>query len=298
MTRLAGVELGGTKCACTLARSPHQVIDRQVVATSSPEQTLAEIEAILARWWRETPFEALGVASFGPVDLDPASPTWGFVTNSPKPGWQDIDVAVRLARPFGIPVAFDTDVNGAALAEMSWGAGQGFDDFAYITVGTGVGVGLIVNGQPVRGFQHCELGHVRVPRLAGDTWQGACPYHDGCVEGLVAGGAIKRRLGVDDASAIPEDHPVWDSVAYTLAQLCHTIVCAAAPRRIVIGGGVVSGQKHLLPRIEPKLRESLADYMELPADGAYVRVPGLGDEAGPLGAIALAQRCLAGGRTL
>ena len=300
MIRLAGIELGGTKCVCTLAMAPREIIERKVVPTGDPQATLAAIEAILAGWWAESPFAALGVASFGPVDLDPASPTWGFVTNSPKPGWQGIDVARRLARPFGIPVAFDTDVNGAALAEIAWGAGQGLADFAYITVGTGVGVGLIVNGRPTRGFQHCELGHIRVARLPGDDWEGACPYHGGCVEGLIAGGSIKRRLGLDDASALPAEHPVWDGVAHVLAQLCHAIVCVAAPRRIVIGGGVVSGQTHLLPRIEPLLRDSLAGYMHPPTPGAYVTAPGLGDDAGPLGPIALASGALgrAGTRAL
>ncbi len=288
LRRFAGIEMGGTKIVCTLATSPDEVLDRRTVATAAPEETLTAIEAILAGWWAQAPFAALGIASFGPVDLDPASPTWGYITSTPKPGWQMIDVAPRLARPFGVPTAFDTDVNGAALAELAWGAGQGMEDFAYITVGTGVGVGLVVNGKPTRGFQHCELGHVRVTRLAGDDWEGACPYHGPCVEGLVAGGSIKKRLGLEDASGLPADHSVWDTVAHTLAQLCHTIVCAAAPKRIVIGGGVVSGQPHLLPRIEPLLRESIAGYMSIPNGVPYVTAPGLGDHAGPLGPIAMA----------
>jgi fructokinase len=293
LTRFAGIELGGTKCVCTLATSAEDVLDRRVVPTNAPEETLGAIEAILAEWWAEAPFAALGIASFGPVDLDPASSTWGYVVSSPKPGWQMIDLAPRLAKPFGVPTAFDTDVNGAAIAELTWGAGRGMQDFAYITVGTGVGVGLIVNGRPTRGFQHCELGHVRIPRLPGDDWAGACPYHGDCVEGLVAGGSIKKRLGLDDASGLPADHAVWDSVAHAIAQLCHVIVLAAAPKRIVIGGGVVSGQPHLLPRIEPRLRDSMAGYMNIPDDGPYVSAPGLGDNAGPLGPIALAMRAIA-----
>jgi fructokinase len=170
---------------------------------------------------------------------------------------------------------------------MKWGAGQGMADFAYITVGTGVGVGLIVNGAPTRGFGHSELGHIRVARLPGDDWPGACPYHGACVEGLAAGGSIAKRLG-GSAAGLTEDHPVWETVAHALAQLCHVLVCAAAPRRIVIGGGVVSGHPHLLPRIEQMLVESLAGYVLLPEGGPYVTAPGLGDRAGPLGAIALA----------
>jgi fructokinase len=288
---LAGVELGGTKCVATLASGPDEVADRRVVRTTSPAETLATLDHILADWAQTERFAALGIASFGPVDLDPASPSWGHITSSPKPGWQRIDVARRLGDPFGVPVAFDTDVNGAAFAEIAWGAGKGLADFAFVTVGTGVGVGLIVNGRPTRGFQHCELGHIRVPRIAGDDFPGVCPFHGGCVEGLAAGGAIRARSGSDDPSAIAADHPLWDSVAHSLAQLCHAIVCAAAPRRIAIGGGVVSGQPHLLSRIEPLLRDSIAGYMALP-EGPLVTAPGLGDAAGPMGPIALARGLL------
>ena len=285
---LAGVELGGTKCICTLAATDGEIVAQEVVPTGGiPDEALGSIAAILARWRAERGFASLGIASFGPVDLDPASPRWGFITTTPKPGWAQVDVARRLGRGLGVPLAFDTDVNGAALAEMKWGAGQGMADFAYITVGTGIGVGLIVNGAPTRGFGHSELGHVRVARLPGDDWPGACPYHGACVEGLAAGGSIAKRLGVSGVD-LPADHPVWESVAHALAQLCHVIVCAAAPRRIVIGGGVVSGNPHLLPRIEKMLVESLAGYVLLPGGDPYVTAPGLGDRAGPLGPIALA----------
>jgi fructokinase len=288
---LAGVELGGTKCVCSLASPDGKIVAQETVPTTGPEETLGRIEAMLARWTVAHGFAALGIASFGPVDLDPGSPNWGFITTTPKPGWAQADVARRLGRGLGVPLAFDTDVNGAALAEMKWGAGQGMADFAYITVGTGVGVGLIVNGAPTRGFGHSELGHIRVARLAGDDWPGACPYHGACVEGLAAGGSIAKRLG-GNAVGLAADHPVWEMVAHALAQLCHVIVCAAAPRRIAIGGGVVSGHPHLLPRIERMLVESLAFYVLLPGEGPYVTAPGLGDRAGPLGPIALAAAVL------
>lgn len=174
----AGVELGGTKCVCTLAHSPDSIVQQETIPTTSPEETLGAIERLLSSWTAEG-FAALGINSFGPVDLQPASATWGFITNTTKPEWPVTDVARRLARAAGTPVAFDTDVNGAALAEMRWGAGRGFDDFAYMTVGTGVGVGLIVNGKATRGFAHSELGHVvrraspatigRVPALSTAT---------------------------------------------------------------------------------------------------------------------------------
>lgn len=280
----AGVELGGTKCVAILARGPDEVLARETVATTTPDETLDSITALLSKWQ----FEALGVASFGPVDLDPRSPTYGHITSTPKPGWAGADVLGRLREAADVPAAFETDVNGAALAEMRWGAGQGFDDFAYVTVGTGVGVGLIANGLPMRGFSHCELGHIRVARLAGDTFAGCCPYHGDCVEGLAAGPSLIARVGVERIAELSSDDPVWDSVVWALTQLCHAIVCAAAPRAIAMGGGVIDNHPELLGRIEAKLAESLNGYMTLPTDGPYVRPPALGRDAGPLGAIALA----------
>src|SRR4051812_24396925 len=283
----AGVELGGTKCVCLLASGPSDIRARTTVPTTLPDETLGALRAQLEAW--APGFAALGIASFGPLHLDSASPGWGRIAATPKAEWRNADVAGTLGAGLGVPVAFDTDVNGAALAEMEWGAGRGLSDFAYVTVGTGVGVGLIVDGRPTRGFGHCELGHLRVPRLPGDDWPGACPYHGDCVEGLASGGAIARRAGVATAAELMDDHPVWDGVVHALAMLCHALVCAAAPRRIAIGGGVVYERPHLLPRIEAKLIESLGGYVTLPAGAAYVVAPELGDLAGPLGAIALAR---------
>lgn len=283
----AGVELGGTKCVATLARDAHDVLARKIVPTTSPDETLGRIEQILLEWMRTDGFDAIGIASFGPIDLDPHSPTWGHILATPKVGWSRTNIAPRLREAIGVPLAFDTDVNGAALAEMRWGSGRGLDDFAYVTVGTGVGVGLIVDGKPTRGFAHCELGHVRVARLAGDDWPGSCPFHGDCVEGLASGSSLEARFG-DGLNELGPDHPVWESVAWTLAQLCHAIVCAAAPRRIAIGGGVIENQPHLLGRIRSKLDESLNGFIKLPSGGSYICAPELGADAGPLGAIALA----------
>jgi fructokinase len=282
----AGVELGGTKCVAILARGPDEVLAREVVSTTMPEETLVKIDAVLRAWKSDPGFGALGIASFGPIDLDPQSRRWGNVLATPKPGWAGADVAARLRDGFAVPIAFDTDVNGAALAEMHWGSGRDLRDVAYITVGTGIGVGLIVDGKPTRGFGHCELGHIRVARLSGDDWAGSCPYHGDCVEGLASGSSLEARFG-EEAKTLGADHPVWDSVAWTLAQLCQAIVCAAAPRRIAVGGGVVEQQPHLLGRIQPMLADSLNGFIELPGPD-YVCAPELGSDAGPLGAIALA----------
>jgi fructokinase len=284
----AGVELGGTKCVAILAHGPGEIVERQSVPTTSPEETLGAVEEILLGWKRDYGFDALGIASFGPVDLNPESPTWGHIVTTTKPGWSNTSIAPRLSERLGVPATFETDVNGAALAEMRWGAGKGLQDFAYITVGTGVGVGLIVNGQPTRGFLHSELGHVRVAQRAGDEWQGACLFHGACVEGLASGPAIKARIAPREIEQLSGDDQVWDSVAWAIAQVCHVIVCAAAPGAIAIGGGVLERQPHLLERIEQMLIESLSGYMRLPVEKNYVRAPALGANAGPLGAIALA----------
>ena len=190
-----------------------------------------------------------------------------------------------------MPLGFDTDVNGAARAEGRWGAAKTLADFAYITVGTGVGVGLVVNGALVHGFAHPELGHIRVPRRAGDEWRGACAFHGDCVEGLASGAAIAARTGTP-AHLLAEDHPAWELVAHALSQLVSTVMLATAPRRILIGGGVIETRPHLLRQIRRQLLASLNDYLDLDRLGGgvdrYVVSPGLGALAGPLGALALA----------
>jgi len=283
----AGVELGGTKCVAILARDPNDVVAREIVRTTSPDETLGFLEQILRKWSTSHDLSGLGIASFGPIDVIPGSATYGHMLATPKPGWPGADIASRLQCAAGVPAAFDTDVNGAAFAEMRWGSGRGFDDFAYVTVGTGIGVGLIVSGKPTRGFAHCELGHVRVPRPAGGDWPGTCPFHGDCVEGLASGSALQARLG-DRVAQLGEDHPVWDEVAWALAQLCHAIVCAAAPMRIAMGGGVLAHQQHLIGKINLLLAASLNDYLHLPGEGQYVVAPELGLDSGPLGAVALA----------
>ena len=278
----AGVELGGTKCVVMLAAGPAEVLARETIPTTSPAETLARIASTLASWQ----YEALGIASFGPLELDPASPRYGRILNTPKPGWAGADLIGALRPDAAVPIAIDTDVNGAALAEMRWGCGRGLKDFAYVTVGTGVGVGLIANGLPMRGLGHCELGHIRVARLPGDDFAGSCPFHGDCVEGLAAGPSLIARVGAERLRELSSDDPLWKSVAWVLAQLCHAIVCAAAPRLIAVGGGVIDSQPHLLARIQPLLVESLNGFIELPLN--HVRAPELGRDAGPLGAIAVA----------
>jgi fructokinase len=283
----AGVELGGTKCVVILAGGPDDVLARETVpTTAAPDETLGRIEAILRKWQAAHGFDALGIASFGPIDVDPGSARYGHTMATTKPGWTDVDVAPRLQSAAGVPAALDTDVNGAALAELRWGSGRGFNDFAYITVGTGIGVGLIVNGHPTRGFAHSEMGHIRPARRPGDDWPGSCPFHGDCMEGLASGSALRARFG-DGLAMLAPDDPIWDSIAWTLGQLCHSIVATAAPWRIAIGGGVVDRQPQLIGMVQASLIASLNGHLRLPA-GDYICAPELGSNAGPLGAIALA----------
>jgi fructokinase len=289
---LAGVELGGTKCVCILGTGPDDVRAVERLPTAEREETLRQIEAVLERWRAQHgPIRALGIASFGPVDLRAGSPTYGFITSTSKSGWRNTDIAQRLGRRMGGPVGFDTDVNGAALAEGRWGAAVGLDDYAYVTVGTGIGVGLIVRGKSIFGMNHTELGHIRVVRKPGDEFPGICPFHGDCIEGLASGPAIEARVGMP-ASQLPPDHPAWDFVAHGLAQLVHSMVLTTAPTRIFLGGGVMSGQTHLFGRIQQELERSLNRYVEAPeleqGIAHFIVPPGLGDMAGPLGALALA----------
>lgn len=283
----AGVELGGTKCVCTLAFGADAVVDQVTVPTEHPSQTLAAISDILAGWRDLHGVRALGIASFGPIDINPASPRYGQVLATNKSEWPGADVRGTLASTLPVPVGFDTDVNGAAFAEMRWGCATGLRDFAYVTVGTGVGVGLIVDGKAIRGLGHSEIGHLRIPRLPGDEAPSVCTFHEDCVEGLASGTALIARLGGRSLDAVPPNDPLWEPLIHALATMCHALAVTTAPLKIAIGGGVLSGQPHLLPRIEQRLRDSLSGYVDLPSSG-YIVAPGLGAMAGPLGSIALA----------
>ncbi len=242
--------------------------------------------------WAASPAKtALGIAAFGPLDAQPGSPTFGFITTTPKPGWAQTDLAGALRRALGIPVAFDTDVNGAALGEQHWGAAQGLDTFVYLTVGTGIGGGGVVNGRRMRGLLHPEMGHVRVPHdRECDPFPGICPYHGDCLEGLASGPAIEARWGRRGES-LPADHPAWDLEAEYLALGLVNVVCTLSPQRIVLGGGVMKAPS-LLQRVRQRVLTLLGGYVAPLAGGLddYIVPPALGDQAGVLGAIALAQQ--------
>lgn len=294
---VAGVELGGTKVVCLLASGPGDIREQVRIPTTTSEETLRAIAAVLERWRSEAGFAALGVASFGPLELDDRSPRFGRIVATTKPGWSGADLT-RLGDGLGVPMAIDTDVNGAALAEGLWGAARELRSHAYVTVGTGIGVGSIIDGPSVRGLGHSEAGHLRVGRMNGDDWPGVCTYHGDCVEGLASGPAVAARAG-RPGDAIGSDDPAWDMVVHALGGLMHNLVLTTAPERILIGGGVADGQGWLFPRLRGALVDSLAGYAT--ADriatelDAFVQPPGLGAMAGPLGAIALAHNALSEG---
>ncbi len=295
---LAGVELGGTKCVCVLGTGPGDVRATARVPTAAPGETLARLAAVLDGWHAEHgPAAALGIASFGPLDLDAGSPGYGSITASAKRGWSGTRVIEALARGRAVPVGFNTDVNAAALAEGRWGASRGLADHAYVTVGTGVGVGLVIGGRTVLGCHHTELGHVRVARAPGDLWPGACPYHGACVEGLACGPAIAARAG-RPVEQVAAGDPLWPLVAHALGGLLQVMVLATAPRRIVLGGGVLEARPALRAEVRQALATGLGGYLDpgrvLGDLERYVVAPGLGALSGPLGALALAADAHAG----
>jgi len=288
---VAGVELGGTKCICILATGPDDIRDEVRIPTTTPDETLGEIAATLEKW---RGFAAIGIASFGPVSLDHQASDFGHITATTKPGWSNIDIVGKIGTPFKVPVGFNSDVNGAAVGEGRWGAAAGLPDHAYITVGTGIGVGLVLGGKPVAGLTHPELGHIRPVRTPGDDWKGSCPFHGACLEGLASGTAIKARTGTA-AQDLAHDDPAWGLVADALAQLLALLLAQSAWLTIVMGGGVMVGSPFLFDPIRERLVTSIANYGSLPGihDMAEYVVPAkLGGNAGPLGAIVLGETAL------
>jgi fructokinase len=293
---LGGVEAGGTKVLCVIGTGPDDIRAECRVPTTNPAGTLTQVQDFFRREQiAHGPIAALGVGSFGPIDLHARSASFGFITSTPKPGWAGTDVVGMLRRELGVPVGFDTDVNAAALGEWQWGAARGLDSVLYLTVGTGIGGGGLVDGRPVHGLVHPEMGHLRVPHdLAVDPFPGLCPFHGDCLEGLASGPAMAARWG-QPAEALPAEHPAWALEAHYLALALHNYLCTLSPERIVIGGGV-SEHAQLLPLVRRNLRVLLNGYIQAPVlagdlDG-YVVAPALGRRSGVLGALALAERAM------
>jgi fructokinase len=291
MPLLGGIEAGGTKFVCAVGTGSDDFRAETRFPTTTPGETIGQAVAFFKEQAQKEPLAAIGIASFGPVDPNPASPTFGYITTTPKPHWAQTDLAGALGRALGVPIGFDTDVNGAALGEYRWGAAQGLDTFIYLTIGTGLGGGGLVNGRLMHGLIHPEMGHVRLPRHPDDPYPGACPFHGDCLEGMAAGPALQGRWG-QRAETLPLDHPAWEIEAHYLAYGLVNFICTLSPQRIVLGGGVMD-QAHLFPLVRRKTRELLNGYVQSPEIieriDRYIVPPGLGNRAGVLGAIALAE---------
>lgn len=287
MRLYGGIEAGGTKWVCAVGTCPDDLVVEEF-ATAGPDET---IERALEFFRSQAQLEAIGIGSFGPVDLDRRSQTYGYITTTPKPGWAFTDLAGRVERMLSVPVSFDTDVNAAAWGEHRWGAARGLENFVYLTIGTGIGGGGLINGRLMHGLVHPEMGHLLLPRdAAADPFPGICPYHGDCLEGLASGPAIERRWGVPGGE-LADDHPAWALEAGYLACALVNIICTLSPERIILGGGVMR-REHLFPAIRRQVRERLNGYVQNPAIieriDDYIVPPLLGHRAGVAGAMALA----------
>lgn len=284
------IEGGGTKFVLMVGRDPTDIRQRLVIPTTTPAETLAACSSFFHHVQREQELAAIGIGMFGPIDVNPQSPTYGFITSTPKHGWVDTNVVGPLQDALRVPIGWEHDVTAALLGERRWGAAAGLDPVMYVTVGTGVGAGAFVNGAPVHGLLHPEMGHVLLPALPGDTFGGACSYHGRCLEGLISGPAITKRAG-QPAEKLPPDSPVWPMVAEYLAIALMDYTLVLSPRRIVLGGGVLH-QRQLLPLVRTALRQRLAGYLEHPLFTTrideYVVGSALGDDAGSFGALEVA----------
>ena len=290
MAIYGGIEAGGTKFVCAVGTGPDDLQAETQFPTTRPDETIGRA----VDFFKAQPIElaAIGIAAFGPVDLDPASPTYGHITTTPKPGWTQANLAGRISRALGVPVGFDTDVNGAALGEHRWGAAQGLDTFLYLTIGTGIGGGGMLGGNLMHGLIHPEMGHMRLPHdWDADPFPGICPYHGDCLEGMAAGPAIQARWG-QPAQTLPDDHPAWPLQAHYLALALANLICTLSPQRIILGGGVMNVPQ-LFPLVRREVQDLLNGYVQAPEIldqiDCYIVPPGLASRAGVLGALALAE---------
>ena len=287
-----GIEAGGTKFVCAVGSGPDDLREEIRFSTDSPESTIAKsIDFFQQQQEEHGPLAAVGIGSFGPVDPHPESPTFGYVTTTPKPGWANTNFTGAIRDGLDLPVGFDTDVNAAALGEHRWGAAQGLENFLYLTIGTGIGGGGMMNGRLMHGLVHPEMGHIRIPHdREADPFPGRCPYHGDCFEGLASGPAIEDRWQ-KSARDLPDDHPAWSLEADYLALALNNFICTLSPQRVILGGGVME-QPTVLPMVRGKTLAYLNNYVQNAAITeqieSYLVPPSLGNQAGVLGAIALA----------
>jgi fructokinase len=282
------VEAGGTKFRCGVGTAAGEWLAETVLPTTAPVETLAAVVDFFKK--TGAALTAIGVGSFGPLDRDPVTGDFGRITTTPKPGWSGTDIPGFLQRTLAVPVRLDTDVNAAALGEYRWGAGQGLSVVLYLTIGTGIGGGMVVSGRPVHGLIHPEMGHIRIPAGASGGFAGTCPYHGNCFEGLASGPAIAARWS-RPAESLPEDHPGWAVEADLVAEALHNFTCTLSPQRIILGGGVMQ-QTGLFETSRERLKASLNGYVRSPVVldrmDSYVVPPALGERSALAGCLVLA----------
>jgi len=286
----AGIDAGGTEFKCVLGSDPERLLAREKIPVSDPAATLAASAAFFKRAMEEHgAATALGIACFGPLDLRPESSSFGCITSTPKPLWAGTDILGYFRDNLHLPVQLDTDVNGALLAEQRWGGAAGLHSAVYVTVGTGIGAGVMVDGHLLHGAMHPEAGHMRLTQYADDPFSGACPYHGGCLEGLASGPALAQRWQ-QNPKTLPDGHAAWELQAHYLASMCVNLALMYSPQRIILGGGVMQ-RAHLFPMIRQAYLAQINGYLgdQRQAVAEFIVPPVLGDMAGALGAIALAE---------
>ncbi|MEK5520590.1 MULTISPECIES: ROK family protein [Heyndrickxia] len=279
---LGAIEAGGTKFVCAVGDHLGNIKDRIQVPTTIPEETMKDVIS----FFRKYPIEAIGIGSFGPIDVNLDSPTYGYITSTPKTAWKNYPFMQTIKEAFSVPVGFNTDVNAAALGEATLGAAKGLDSCLYITIGTGIGAGAIVHGKLLQGVTHPEMGHILVRRHPDDSYKGKCPYHHDCLEGLAAGPSIEERWNEKGINLAGRSE-VWDLEAYYIAQALMQYMLILSPKKIILGGGVMK-QKQIFPLIYKHLTELVNEYVSLPELSNYIVSPGLGDNAGITGSLLLA----------
>lgn len=283
--RLGALEAGGTKMVCAIGNENGEIFERVSIPTETPEITMPKLIA----YFLDKKIEALGIGCFGPIDLNRNSDTYGYITTTPKLAWLNYDIVGAFKEALKVPVGFDTDVNGSALGEATWGITKGLENSMYITIGTGVGAGIISNGKLLHGMLHPEGGHLLLSRHPEDSFEGACPYHKNCLEGMAAGPAIEARWGMKGAQ-LADRKEVWELEAYYIAQALVDYIMVLSPQRIILGGGVMH-QEHLIPLVREEVTRQLGGYIktkELEDMEHYIVLPSLNDNQGIMGALKLA----------
>lgn len=280
------IEAGGTKFVCAAGNPDFEVVERVSFPTTTPEETMANV----FRFFDSFDLKAIGIGSFGPIDIQPKSPTYGYIMNTPKPSWGHFNFLGAVKERYSIPVGWNTDVNIAALGEAEKGAGKGLKNVLYLTVGTGIGGGAVINGQMLEGFGHPEMGHIKVQRYSMDTFEGTCPYHSVCLEGMAAGPSIEARLH-KKGYEIEKDHEVWDYLAHYLSQALCNYSLILRPEVIVLGGGVMKSPT-LLAKTKERVAALMSGYIDIPPIDHYLVYPELGDDVGIIGGFILANNTL------